>query len=154
VSAETTRFLDLLEQRISLLGLLTEALNAARADVVQFDINGLEGRIRDQERLCIEIHSIDSRINVVQRQCATQLCAHAGGDANGVATPDADSVRLRETMDRLNKVQMNVKQLNEQHRALLRRSRRTVSALLNSLQSFATTYSNPSATHVLAGERF
>lgn len=150
MSAETARFLNLLEQRIALLGSLTDALNAARADVVQFDINGLEGRIRDQERLCLEIRTVDSRIDVVQRQCQSQLSPNA----DGTALADPDSVRLRDTMNRLNQVQMNVKRLNDQHRALLRRSRRTVGALLNSLQSFASTYSNPSSTHALAGERF
>lgn len=140
--------LDLLERRILLLGSLTVALTTAGADVVAFDINGLEQRIRDQERLCVEIRSIDARIDVVQRQCATQLGAQSAGAALA-----PDSVRLRETMDRLNRTQISVKQLNEQHRALLRRSRRTIGALLNSLQGFALTYSNPSTSRALARER-
>jgi hypothetical protein len=43
-------------------------------------------------------------------------------------------------------------QLNDEHQALLRRSRRTVSALLNSYHSFAMTYSNPSSQSASTGE--
>jgi flagellar biosynthesis anti-sigma factor FlgM len=147
VNAETSRLLDLLEQRICLLTSVAEALQAARADVVQLDINGLEERIQTQERLCAEIVSLDRRIDTIQQHCRTRM-------NHGKSTPEEGvSDRLRETLDRLNRVQMNVKTLNEQHRILLARSRRTVGALLNSWQSFAATYSNPGTTNDLMGER-
>jgi flagellar biosynthesis/type III secretory pathway chaperone len=147
VNAETSRLLDLLEQRLCLLTSVAEALQAARADVVQLDINGLEERIQTQERLCAEIVSLDRRIDTIQQHCRTRM-------NHGKSTPEEGvSDRLRETLDRLNRVQMNVKTLNEQHRILLARSRRTVGALLNSWQSFAATYSNPGTTNDLMGER-
>jgi hypothetical protein len=60
---------------------------------------------------------------------------------------------LRETAGRLSEIQSTVKQLNDAHQVLLRRSRRTVGALLNSYHSFAATYSDPSAPRASAGER-
>jgi hypothetical protein len=141
VSAETTRFLELLEQRLTLLGSLATALTAARTDIVSLDINGLQARIAEQERLCAEIQTLDSQLDRIQRQCATHIGA---GPSSAVGfAPNGDSSRCRETLDRLNRVQANVKRLNDEHQALLRRSRRTVSALLNSYHSFAMTYANP-----------
>jgi FlgN protein len=151
MSAETTRYLELLEERLALLGSLADALTAARTDIVSLDITGLEARIADQEKLCTKIRSLDSQLDRVQRQCTTHM-APASVQLPGSAS-DSDAIRRRETLDRLTRVQASVKQLNDEHRALLRRSRRTVSALLNSYRSFAMTYSNPSDVLVSAGER-
>jgi hypothetical protein len=150
VSNETTRYLELLEQRLDLLGSLASALTAARSDIVSLDINGLESRIADQQRLCTEICSLDRQLDRVQRQCATHFAPPQGQGIPSASHPD--SSRLRETLDRLSRVQATVKRLNAQHQALLRRSRRTVSALLNSYHTFAMTYSNPSNDRVSAGE--
>lgn len=147
---ETTRYLELLEQRLDLLSSLAAALTAARSDIVSLDINGLESRIADQQRLCTEIRSLDTQLDGVQRQCKAQLAQSSGQGIGSASDPDAS--RLRETLDRLARAQASVKQLNAQHQALLRRSRRTVSALLNSYHTFATTYSNPSNSRVSAGE--
>jgi hypothetical protein len=151
LNSEITRFLELLEQRIELLGSLADALVSARSDVVSFDLDGLEARIAKQERLCVEIRSVDVRIDQVQRQCAAQLHPVPG-------EPPTDAVRhdrrrMRETLTRLQEVQASVQRLNDAHQLLLRRSRRTVNALLNSYHSFAMTYSDPSSGHASIGER-
>ncbi len=151
MTSETTRFLELLEQRIALLGSLADALVAARSDVVAFDLDGLEARIAKQQQLCVEIHSIDARIDQVQRQCAAQLHAVPGEPPTDAARHDR--LRMRETLVRLQEVQASVKRLNGAHRLLLRRSRRTVGALLNSYHSFAMTYADPFSPRASAGER-
>lgn len=150
MSAETTRYLELLEERLALLGSLATALGAARADIVSLDINGLEARIGEQERLCNEIRLLDTQLDRVQRQCT----AHLGGVAGQMlaSATDSEITRRRETLNRLARVQASVKQLNKEHQALLRRSRRTVSALLNSYRSFALTYSDPSHARSFVGE--
>jgi hypothetical protein len=153
--SETTRFLELLEQRIALLGSLASTLVAARTDVVSFDLDGLEARIAEQERLCVEIRSLDAHIDQVQSQCATQL-GTAANDSS-LAAAKFDQAQMRDTFARLQEVQARVKQLNNAHQILLRRSHRTVSALLNSYHSFATTYSDPSTASTcvpaVVGER-
>jgi hypothetical protein len=150
VNAETTRYLELLEQRIVLLGSLSQAFLAARTDVVAFDLDGLETRIADQERLCVEIRSLDTSVDRLRLQCAAQL--GASPDRPATETPNRDNRRLRETLDRLHTAQVRVKQQNDAHQILLRRSRRTVSALLNSYHSFALTYSDPCSIRASAGE--
>ncbi len=151
MSSETSRFLELLEQRIELLGALAGALVAARTDVVSFDLDGLEARIAKQERLCVEIRSIDARIDEVQRQCATQL--DAASRESPAEPANDDRRRMRETLARLQEAQASVKRLNQAHQLLLRRSRRTVGALLNSYHSFAMTYSDPTSVRSSIGER-
>lgn len=147
---ETTRYLELLEQRLSLLGSLASALTAARSDLVSLDINGLESRIADQQRLCAEISSLDNHLDRMQSQCARHLSQSTGQGI--VSASHADSARFQETLDRLARVQASVKQLNTQHQTLLRRSRRTVSALLNSYHTFSLTYSNPTERRSSAAE--
>jgi hypothetical protein len=149
VSADITPYLDLLEQRMRLLGALSDALVAARADVVSFDLDGFEARIADQGRLCGDIRSLDARIDRLQLPCAARLAA--GPQAS--VTPPAQEDRLRETLARLRETQARVKQLNDAHKILLRRSRRTVGALLNSYHSFSLTYSDPSGVRAPVGER-
>jgi hypothetical protein len=143
VNSETQQYLDLLERRIALLSNLAGALKASSADVVAFDINGLESRIIEQERLCLEIHALGPQLDRVQRQCASQLRGSSSSQG-------ASSEIISGAIQRLQKIQETVKALNNAHQALLRRSRRTVGALLNSYHSFAMTYSDP--TSPSAGE--
>ncbi len=148
---ETTGRLELLEQRIVLLGSLSDALLAARTAVVSFDLDGLEARIADQHRLCGEIRSLDHHIEQLQFQCAAPLSPRP--DKSVTQAPNHDDRGLRETVDRLNQAQVRVKQLNDAHQVLLRRSRRTVGALLTAYHSFALTYSDPSSVREPMGER-
>jgi len=150
LTPDTTLFLELLERRITLLGALATALVAARADIASFDLNGLESRIADQEQLCGKIRSLDANIDQVQHHCAAQI---GGSHTSAPLSPRPSNLRMRETMDRLHAAQVSVKRLNDAHQHLLRRSRRTVWALLNSYRTFAMTYSDPAAVCTSIGER-
>jgi FlgN protein len=149
VTTETHRFLELLEQRIALLSSLAQSLSAASTGFVSFDLDQLESGIADQERLCSDIRALDEQIDQVQRHCAKHI------DAGPVSSsaPHPDALRLSDTAARLSQIQSTVKRLNAAHQILLRRSRRTVGALLNSYYSFAMTYCDPSAPRVTVGER-
>ncbi len=151
MSPETTGYLELLDQRITLLHALSDALLAARTDVVALDLNGLEDRIADQHRLCQEIRRLDSHIDQLQGQGADPRSA--GPDKYVTRSANQDDRSLHDTLDRLHGAEVRVKQLNDAHQALLHRSRWTVGALLNSYRSFALTYSDPSSIRSLAGER-
>jgi hypothetical protein len=151
VTTDTTRFLELLERRIALLGSLAAALIAARADAVGFDLDGLETRIADQENLCGEIRSLDADIDQVQCRCAVRL--GVSQSSTQVVSKSGDT-RMQETLDRLRAAQASVKQLNDAHQHLLVRSRRTAGALLNSYRTFSMTYSDPArSTRTYIGER-
>jgi hypothetical protein len=147
---ETQRYFELLEQRIALLGSLAQALTSARASVASLDIASLEIRISEQAGLCNQIRTVDTELDRVQAQCAAYL-GMTGATAPGIPGPDMS--RLRDTLTRLNQVQSTVKQLNDAHCMLLRRSRRTASALLNSYHSFAELYSDPAKESSFVGER-
>jgi hypothetical protein len=141
VISETQQYLDLLERRIDLLNSLADALKASSADVVSLDIDSLESRIIQQERLCLEIHALNPQLDRVQRQCAAQLELQSPSQGNALAA--SNSAQISGAIQRLQRVQASVQQLNNAHQSLLRRSRRTVGALLNSYHSFAMTYSDP-----------
>ena len=161
MTTAATDLLQLIEQRIALLASLAETFAAARLDVARFDVSGLERRIAEQDRLCSQIRAVDSTLDQMQRRCSAYL---AVTPAENSLTAKQDHQKLREALERLQSVQETVKRLNDAHQILLRRSRRTVSALLQSYQSLAqdrapAAYSDPacaagvSARSVLAGER-
>ena len=126
MSADATRYLDLLEQRIALLGSLADALVSAAASISAFDIDGLEARIITQQQLCAEISALDSRIDAAQRHCAEQVALPGANDIRLTGAPENSP--MRQTLARLQAVQSSVKQLNDAHKILLQRSRRTVGA--------------------------
>jgi len=127
-------YLELLEQRIELLNSLSATLLAAQSAMAAFDVGGLESRIVEQQGLCNEIQKLDEQTERLQYQCAAHL------RLRGSEETLANSPKLEETLVRLHQAQAAVKQLNTAHQALVRRSRRTVSALLNSLHSVEGDY--------------
>lgn len=80
---ETQRYLDLLDQRIALLETLAKSLVDARQDVVGLDVNGLEARIVQQERLCEQVGALDRLVcrfcNFALRLLRGALCLFPGG---------------------------------------------------------------------------
>jgi hypothetical protein len=134
MSKENTTYLELLEQRIELLNTLSASLVAARSAMVAVDIDGLESRIAQQREICVDIQRLDDQMERLQYQCAAHLRMHGGEESL------ANSAELEDVLLRLHQAQANVKQLNTAHQALLNRSRRTVTALLNSLHTFEGTY--------------
>jgi FlgN protein len=134
VNEESTRYLQLLEQRIALLNSLSEALTAAGSSMVAFDIDSLESRIGEQEQLCVGIRTLDEQIEGLQYRCAAHL------RLRGTGVDEDRPTQLEDTLHRLGKAQARVKELNDAHQVLLQRSRRTIAALLNSLRTFEGNY--------------
>lgn len=153
MTEESKRFLELLESRLALLDSLAAALLAARTDLVSLDISGLESRIVEQERLCSRIQALDLQLNRLQRQGASKIPLSSATPASLVAVEESARARYDQTLVRLAKAQAMVKKLNLEHQSLLRRSRRTVNALLNSYHSFALTYADPAEKRRVVGER-
>ena len=145
MTLETSTYLALLEQRIALLGSLATSLLSAREGLVCLDLHGLEQRILEQQKLCLDIHSLDAGIDRIQKQCAAQLglLSTSSGKTVLARLPSPEGNRIEVVLTRLHQAQSTVKKLNREHQLLLRRSRRTVGALLNSYHSFALTYHQP-----------
>lgn len=131
---ETSRYLELLELRITLLDSLSKTLTAARAAMVSFDIDALESLVAQQQQLCQEIRALDQQVERLEYQGAAHLRLRGG------QTSDDSEARLEDALDRLHLAQANVKSLNDVHQAVLRRSQRTILALLHSLRTFEGTY--------------
>jgi FlgN protein len=144
MSNENITYLELLEQRIELFNSLSASLLAARSAMVAVDIDGLELRIAQQREICGNIEKLDEQIERIQYQCAAHLRMHAGEETL------ANTTELEDALHRLHQAQARVKELNASHQTLLKRSRRTVTALLNSLHTFEGTYQKdaiPQAAH-------
>lgn len=134
-------YFELLERRLALLGELAAALRDSTDALVRLDIERIDQTVGDQERLCGEILSLDRGLDSLQRKCA------AGLDTRG------EGGRLEALLGRVAEAQAEVRQLNKRHAALVRRSRRTLDAMLNFLRSAAPTYANPHLAGTAAGGR-
>jgi hypothetical protein len=66
MSAEIDQYLSLLDRRLCLLRELAEQLVACRKEFVSMDLEGMYGRIAQQEDICRKIQSIQPGINLLQ----------------------------------------------------------------------------------------
>jgi hypothetical protein len=135
-------YLALLERRLSLLRLLAQEFVACRKEFVALDLDGIYRRISEQEELCRQIQRLHPAIHALQQACALHLGLGSHGAAGELENSEwAD--RLSRVLQELGKAQAEVGRLNQIHAAYLRRSRRTVSVLMNFVGRYAMTYSRP-----------
>lgn len=142
MSAELDQYLSLLDRRLSLLRELAEQLVACRKEFVSMNLEGMYGRIAQQEDICRKIQSFQPGMNLLQQTCARQLNLKKLDDPR---TPEEAALahRLREVMSDLRHTQDEVSRLNQIHAAYLRRCGRTVHMLMNYLANYAFTYARP-----------
>jgi hypothetical protein len=138
MSVERAHYLELLERRLTLLGELAGELRASTEALVQLDLDTIHRKVGEQERLCHEIQSLDRGLDDLQRKCGAGLA------------PGSDSSAL---LARMAETQAQVRALNRKHAALVRRSRRTLEAMMNFLRSTSPTYADPGLTHGSAAGR-
>jgi hypothetical protein len=155
VNVEIEKYLALLEQRLSLLRALAQQLVGCRKEFVAMDLDGMYSRIGEQEELCRQIQLLHPAIESLQRTCARHLDV-ARLDAARQPEDAAWAERLRGVMRELGEAQAEVGRLNQIHAAFLRRSRRTITMLMNLLGNYAVSYGPPvdsSVSTPYAGER-
>ena len=130
MNSDTAHFVSLLDRRTDLLQLLIRSLQSVRDAVVEFDMRELEAGIAEQQDLCARIRMLDADIEKSRQHRA------------------AADPRLRSAFERMIAAATLTHQLNHAQRSLLRHSRRTVDALMNSYRMFALTYADPAAAHI------
>ena len=154
---ETQRYLELLDQRIALLETLAKSLVDARQDVVALDVNGLEARIVQQERLCEQVAALDGQLSGFAKRCLStlqsQVQAEDTNQLQGQTENARTRARLADIRTKMQATQHRVKELNATHQLLLRRCRRTAGALLNMYAKFEVTYAEPAAQRIAAQGR-
>jgi hypothetical protein len=135
VNADSTHFVSLLDRRTGLLQLLITSLRTVRDAVVTFDVRRLEAGIAEEQDLCSRIRLLDADIEKARQ------------------SRDDTDPRMRGAFERMIDAATLTHQLNHAQRSLLRHSRRTVDALMNSYRMFALTYADPSSTNRSFGEK-
>ncbi len=132
-------YVALLERRLSLLHLLAQQFVDCRKDFISMDLDGMYARIAEQEELCRQIQALHPAIDLLQQTCMKHLGLEQPDGANA-AENAAWADRLRRVMQELKEAQGEIGRLNQIHAAYLRRSRRTIHVLMNSLGLSAVTY--------------
>jgi hypothetical protein len=142
VSGDLDTYLGLLERRLSLLRLLAQEFVDCRKEFIALDLDGMYRRISEQEELCRQIQRLQPAIQTLQQTCATHLGLESGGAAGNAENTERGE-RLSRVMQDLGKAQAEVGRLNQIHAAYLRRSRRTMSVLMNYIGNYVMTYTLP-----------
>ena len=154
---QTQRYLELLDQRIALLETLAKSLVDAWRDVVALDVNGLEARIAQQERLCDRVGALDGQLSGFAKQCLGLLQSEVQAEGTNQLQSQIENAdtraRLADIRAKMQATQNRVKELNATHQLLLRRCRRTAGALLNMYAKFEVTYAEPAAQRIAAQGR-
>jgi hypothetical protein len=142
VTPEIEIYMTLLQRRLSLLRLLAQEFVDCRKEFVALDLDGMYSRIAEQEELCRQIQRLHPGILALQKTCAAQLGLL---DPSAARKPEAAewAVRLSDVMRELGKAQAEVGRLNQIHAAYLRRSRKTMDALMNYIGRYAMMYTRP-----------
>ncbi|MBZ5642908.1 MAG: hypothetical protein LAO19_09135 [Acidobacteriia bacterium] len=144
-------YVTLLEKRLELLQKLAQQFLDCRKDFISMDLDGMYARIAEQEELCRRIQGLDPAISTLQQTCMKQLGLERPEEAGG-AENAAWAGRLRQVMKELGEAQTEIGRLNQIHAAYLRRSRRTIHVLMNSLGLNAVTYAPGMGPGVIAAQ--
>jgi len=136
---EIDRYLNLLERRLDTLRQLATQLKASQEAYTAMDLDRITYYINYQENLCSEIRSFDDQI----RQLHKSLCDALHQELD-LAAPDSLMAHLDERAQRrlkvvtqgLANIQADVKRLNRIQAELLKRSRRSINALINLMSQY------------------
>ncbi|HTW23277.1 MAG TPA: flagellar export chaperone FlgN [Candidatus Baltobacteraceae bacterium] len=117
----------LLGERLRLLDSLAVELRACSEAMVALDLDGMQRRVAQQEQVCQQIRSVDREIDCLQRQWSVE--------ERGELLP-----AVKDILGRISSAQSEVRRLNSAHAALLRRSRRTLRAMMNFVNFYGGRY--------------
>ena len=127
VRDDTSTICGLLSERLRLLDSLAVELRACSNAMVALDLDGIHHRVARQEQICGQIRSVDREIELLQQRWSAaerEECIPAAKDL----------------LTRISSAQTEVRRLNSSHSALLRRSRRTLRAMMNFVNFYGGRY--------------
>jgi hypothetical protein len=139
---ESAKYLELLERRLELLQKLVRTGEEWRRAFVALNLSDSERYTANEELLCEQIRMLDKEITSLQAKGRPASSSKPGG-----VDPVIDH-RIRAAMRQLETLHLELKKSNETKRAILKRSKFTISALRNLFNSLAPTYAAPAASSV------
>jgi FlgN protein len=141
--------LELLQQRLETLELLTRELLASQKAFAGIDLKAVLQHVTQQRELCDALCRLDQGLMSRTRGIlTTQLGSEASSFSLAalVAQMDPDSAgRLRTILDQMEATRADLRRLNRTQGEFLRRSRRNTDVLLNLAMSCMGTYGPPKA---------
>ena len=146
--SEDARYLHLIERRLALVRELRDVLLKSRDAIVSMNLEETDRRTCEQERLCAQIRVTDANLAAAQSARAQQSGRPKQLGLSWISTQADDPAiiaKIRESMGALGELRIEVRKINAINRSLIRRSSRTLNALVNFVNGFAPTYSDPKA---------
>jgi len=149
MNSEREKILALLERRLELVRALIRLGAQWRQAFIAWNLDHSERCAADEERLSMQILALD--MEIASHAAPRSLSAEGNPSARaGLAAPLADlnvntDRKIREVVDRMRALHLELKQSNEIRKSILKRSKITMNALRNLFSSLAPTYASPAA---------
>jgi hypothetical protein len=148
---EISKYVELLEQRVSLLRELARQFVDSRKALLAMDLDRIYGDIAVAEDLCRRIRAIDSAIVSLRKTRADHLGPGTPNTRSaGLSGAPAFAGRLRAVLAAMTDTQREVHQLNQIHAAYLRRCGRTIDLFANFFRSHSLIYAIPQGSRSAA----
>ncbi len=136
---EIDRYLNLLEMRLDTLRRLAVQLRESQDAYTAMDLDRINYYINYQENLCNQIRSFDTQIRDLHKNLCDALHMElgAGPEQTLMSSLDESSQRrLKVVTQGLANIQADVKRLNRVQAELLKRSKRSINALINLMSQY------------------
>lgn len=138
-------YLDLLQQRLSLMEELSASVRGSWQAYVALDLEGIEGATERQNGLCRQLSEIDRKLRALSIPARGAGGAAVSGERLPAAAEASTSPtqRLLNLRQRILTAAQDLEMASRVHAEFLRRGRRTVDALARCLASRQVTYGPP-----------
>jgi hypothetical protein len=136
------KYLELIDRRSEFLRALIRVEQEWRRAFIALNLHDSERLSADGELFCERIRSLDKEIALFQAK------AHEAGTNNTFVADPAIDDRIRAAQRQIAALHLDLKESNAINRAILKRSKFTISALRNLFNSHAPTYASPAAASV------
>jgi hypothetical protein len=146
MKSDYPKILDLLNRRLELVRELIAVCDRWRRAFIGLHLDQSERCAVEEERLAAQICALDMEIATLEVEPSLGKQANPIPTEAGFGEPtaiDHSGPEIREALERMSALQMELKQSNEIRKSILKRSKITIGALRNLFNSHSATYAAP-----------
>jgi hypothetical protein len=147
MNPDREKILELLERRLELVRALIRLGAQWRRAFIDWNLDHSEQCAAEEEKLSRQILALDMEIASHEGRRLPRsdqnAAVHSAGAAKSLEMNWHTDRKIREVLDRMRALHLELKQSNEIRKSILRRSKITMTALRNLFNSHAPTYAAP-----------
>ena len=147
MNLERARTLELLGRRMELVRALIRLGAQWRRAFIELNLEQSERCAAEEEKLSLQIFDLDTEIALLEAARSPRIQPNPESrEIRSAATAEQEphtDRKIRDVLDRMKALHVELKQSNEVRKSILKRSEITLNALRNLFNSHAPTYATP-----------